>query len=241
MSAHRILDHVLFAALLMLPFVEWKWTWPRFLARLAMGERGVRGRLYRGVVISQWTVVLLLMAYWAWHGRPWTWLLLGVASLPRFGAGLAVGLLGVYFLYWQRVQVLRRDDATAGARRQLASAAPLLPHGKDENRLFKIVSVTAGVCEEILFRGFLVWYFSVWTGVWIAVILSSTVFGMGHIYLGVKNVPKTAAAGLVMACLALAAGSLWPSILIHAAMDWNSGELGYELLGKGQLGTRESS
>lgn len=234
MATHNIFDHVLFAILLAVPFVEWRWTWPRFLARVATGERGVRGRFYRVIVLSQWAVVLLLLAYWQWYGRPWTWLLLGDTTPLRFGCGMAVGLLGAWFLYWQRVQILCGDvEMQSRARGQLESAEPLLPHGRNENRLFKVVSVTAGVCEEILFRGFLLWYFAVWTGTAVAVILSSLVFGLGHIYLGAKSVPKTAGAGLVMACLALASRSLWPAIVIHAAMDWNSGEIGYRSFGGG--------
>jgi len=70
----------------------------------------------------------------------------------------------------------------------------------------------------------------VWTGVVAAVILSSLLFGIGHIYLGRAHVPKTALAGLFFACLALASGSLLPAMLLHAAMDWNSGELGFRIL-----------
>lgn len=234
MAAHNIFDHVLFAILLAVPFVEWRWTWPRFVARVATGERGVRERFYRGIVLSQWAVVLLLLAYWQWYRRPWAWLLLGDSTLPRLGGGMAVGLVCAVFLYWQRVQILASDEETVErARRQLESTAPLLPHSRTENLLFKVVSVTAGVCEEVLFRGFLLWYFAVWTGTAVALILSSLVFGLGHIYLGTKNVPKTAGAGLVMAWLALASRSLWPAILIHAAMDWNSGELGFRIIGGG--------
>jgi membrane protease YdiL (CAAX protease family) len=234
-AMHTIFDHLLFALLLILPLIEWRWTWPRFLARLASGQPDVRWRFYRGVVFSQWTVVLALMAYWIFYRRPWVWLLLGTPPALRFACGMAIGLLGVAFLYWQRLQILRRHEATAQAMRQLESAAPLLPHRANENRMFKVVSVTAGVCEEILFRGFLLWYFTASAGTAVAVILSSLVFGLGHIYMGASQVPKTAGAGMVMACLAIASGSLWPAILIHAAADWNSGEVGYRLLGNGLL------
>jgi uncharacterized protein len=230
MLSHSIFDHLVFALLLAIPFVEWRWTWPRFLARLATGERDVRWRFYRGVVLSQWIVVLVLMAYWRFRQRPWAWLLLGRSTPLRFACGMAIGLLGVGFLYWQRVFILSSNQGAAAARRQLESAAPLLPHSLDENRMFKIVSVTAGVCEEILFRGFLLWYFTGWTGTMVAVLLSSLVFGLGHIYMGGSHVPKTAGAGVVIACLAVASGSLLPAMLIHAATDWNSGELGYRLI-----------
>ena len=38
---------------------------------------------------------------------------------------------------------------------------------------------------------------------------------------------RTAVVGAVLALVVLAAGSLWPAILIHAAMDLISSDLGY--------------
>jgi uncharacterized protein len=238
MARQNLFDHVLFFLLLAVPLVEWKWTWPRFLARLAKNEHGVRSRFYRWTILSEWALVLLLIVYWRRYERPWAWLLLDGGAPLRIACGVTAGLVGAVFLYWQRIQILHGDERTmAEAHRQLKSATPLLPHDPNENRLFKIVSVTAGVCEEVLFRGFLLWYLAGWTGTMVAVILSSLVFGLGHIYLGTKNVPKTAAAGMMLACLAVASRSLWPAILIHAAMDWNSGELGYHLIGGGRIET----
>jgi membrane protease YdiL (CAAX protease family) len=181
-------------------------------------------------VINQWALVTLLLAYWHWYRRPWSWLLLGSSTPLRFGGGMAVALLVSWLLYRQRLQILRSEKAMERTRRMIAYAEPILPHDCNESRLFKIVSVTAGVCEETLFRGFLLWYFGVWTGTAIAMILSSTVFGLGHSYQGMKQVPRTAAAGLVFACIAVASRSLWPAVLVHAALDWNSGEIGYQLL-----------
>jgi len=78
----------------------------------------------------------------------------------------------------------------------------------------------------------MVWYLGIWMGPIAAVILSSILFGFGHIYMGVAQVPRTATVGLVFALVAFASGSLWPAILLHAAIDWNSGELGFHILGE---------
>lgn len=231
-ARHAIFDHALFALLLLATLVEWRWTWPRFLERLAAGVPQVRARLYRVVVLGQWLLALSVLAYWAWRGRPWDWLLLGSSTPLRLGIGMAAAFLLAGFLYWQRVQVLRSEDAIARVRPQLDSVAPLLPHTAGEMRLFRVVSVTAGVCEETLFRGFLIWYFAVWMGPIPAAILSSVVFGFGHLYLGRMHVLKTGLAGLFFAFIALASASLWPAILIHAAMDWNSGEMGFGILSR---------
>ncbi len=229
-AAHTFFDHALFAVLLVATAVEYHWVWPRFLARVAAGEPGARSSFYRAAIFGQWILTLAFLAYWAWRGRPWSWLRLGPSTPLRQGIGLAFAALLTGFLVWQRIAVLRRKDAIARVRPQLESALPLLPHTSTENRRFKVVSVTAGVCEETLFRGFLLWYFSVWTGTAGGILLSSLVFGLGHLYLGRAHVLKTTLAGIFFACLAVASNSLWPAILVHAAMDWNSGEIGYRVL-----------
>lgn len=229
-ARHTIFDDILFAVLLLIPFLERHITWPRLLAQLASGEENVRLRFYRAAILSQSILTIYLLGIWA--GRPWRWLLMGSSTPLRLGLGLAVAI-GIAVLFRaQRVQTLKSERSIDHARRQLAYATPLLPHTLAESRLFHLVSVTAGVCEELLFRGFLYWYLAVWTGPVVAVVLSSLIFGLGHLYLGVAHVPKTALAGLVFACIALGSGALWPAILIHAAMDWNAGELGFRIVSR---------
>lgn len=229
-SRHTIFDDILFAVLLLIPFIERYVTWPRLLERLASGEANVRLQFYRATILSQWILAAYVLGIW--FGRPWRWLLMGGSSPLRLGIGLAAALGVAVLLGRQRVQALKSEEAIDSARRQLQYAAPVLPHTPAESRLFHFVSVTAGICEELLFRGFLYWYLAVWTGPLAAVILSSLIFGLGHVYLGVGHVPKTTLAGLFFACVAVGSGALWPAMLIHAAMDWNAGELGFQILSR---------
>ncbi len=232
-GTHSIYDHVLVTVLLIATLVEWRWVWPRFLKRLASGVSNVRVRFYHAAVLGQWLVALSLIEFWAWRGRPWHWILLSPAAPLRLGIGMAFAVLLVGFLYWQRVEVLKREEAIDKVRAQIESVARLLPHTPRERKAFWIVSATAGICEELLYRGFMIWYLALWMGPIAAVIVSSLLFGLGHIYLGWSHIPKTALAGLLFACLALASGSLWPAVLLHAAIDWNSGELGFRVLSEG--------
>jgi CAAX protease family protein len=230
---HGIFDNILFALLLVLPLVEWRWTWPRYLARLATGEPGVRFRLYRVLVFSEWAPVLCLLGFWAVRRRPWSRLLLAGSTPLRIGLGFVSALLLIGLLLFQRRWLLARPARILRLRPRLRYAEPLLPHTPSERKLFRLVSVTAGVCEEVLFRGFLIWYLAGWIGPLAAVILSSLLFGAGHMYLGIDQAPKTAFAGLVFAIIAVASGSLWPAILLHAAIDWNSGDLGFRAITAG--------
>jgi uncharacterized protein len=227
---HEIFDHVLFALLLVVPLIEWRWNWPRYLARLAAGAPNARLHHFRNLIIGEWVPVLCLLGYWAFRSRPFAALHLVGWTSWRFYAGLGfvVALIGV--LYLQRRAILARPERIERVRAALAYAEPLLPHSPAERTMFWVVSLTAGVCEEMLYRGFLFWYLSVWMGPIAAAVLSALLFGAGHVYLGPWQIPKTGFIGLLFVCVMLASGSIWPAMLLHAAIDWNSGELGYAVL-----------
>jgi len=101
-------------------------------------------------------------------------------------------------------------------RGQLGRASPLLPTTDAEHRVFRALAVTAGICEEILVRGYLIWYFGSFMHPWLAMTVAAVVFGVGHLYQGKSGVVKTGAVGLLMGALYLGTGSLlWPMI-VHA-------------------------
>jgi len=228
---HSFVDHIFFALLLVLPLIEWKWSWPRHLVNLAAHPETARLSFYRRIIIGEWISTLILLSFWTARHRPWSRLsLAGDGPLP-LALGLGGVLLLIGLLWLQRRALLSRPDRRARVLKALSSGEPLVPHTPSERKLFWIVSVTAGACEEIFFRGFLTWYLSAWIGPVGAVIAASALFGIGHIYLGVVQVPKTAFVGFIFAVVAALSGSLFPAMLLHAAIDWNSGELGFRLLG----------
>ncbi len=56
---------------------------------------------------------------------------------------------------------------------------------------------------------------------------SSILFGIGHIFLGVRNVRGTTIGVLFFAALVLLAGSLLPAMMVHVALDSHAFDLGY--------------
>ena len=180
MINHTVFDHALFLLLLILPLVEWKWSWPRHLAKLAADPDNARLAYYRRLLVGEWIPTIVLLAVWAFLRRPWSALrLTGDSPLHlAFGFGYVLILVGVLVL--QRRALLRRPDRRARVRKALAFATPLMPHTIAERRLFWAVSATAGICEEIIFRGFLTWYLLAWMGPVMAVIVASIIFGAGH-------------------------------------------------------------
>ena len=58
--------------------------------------------------------------------------------------------------------------------------------------------MTAGVCEELVYRGFMIAYFSAALGVsfWVAAVLSSVAFGIAHFYQGPAGILRTGLVGM---------------------------------------------
>jgi membrane protease YdiL (CAAX protease family) len=229
-GTHVWLDHVFLPVILIFAVVEWRWLWPRFLRAISAGVPGARSSYYRSIIWSEWLFTGCVLGAWSFYDRSWAELRLSYGPPVRFSLGMALAVSFCILVLWQRRALFANPKRIEKLRARLAFAEPLVPHTAEERKLFIPVSLTAGICEEILFRGFLLWYFAIWMGpIWAAVV-SSAVFGFGHIYLSLAHVPRTALFGLVAAFLVLATGSLWAAIIIHAMADLNSGEIGYRVV-----------
>jgi uncharacterized protein len=217
------------------PVVEWRWYYPLSVAAIAAGDPRARLRLYVQNILPQWLFTACLIALWRHYGRSWTPLRFTASSPARLAAGLAVAAVGLGLLWQQRRGILAKTERLTRVRKQVIKVAPLIPHTLPERRVAILLAFTAGICEELLFRGFVLWYFVAifppgWMWLALGAIISSALFGFGHIYQGAKAVPMTAAVGLIFALIVLAAGSLWPAMILHAAIDWNSFDLGYRAM-----------
>jgi membrane protease YdiL (CAAX protease family) len=183
----------------------------------------VRLWLYKQGIAIQWALTALCIALWVWKGRSWP--LLGV--VPRFTWGLigvAVGftIVAIYILS-QRRKALADEETLARLRRQMQNLERMLPRSERELRWFERLSITAGVCEELLYRGYLIWYVSSWIGVVPAALVASVIFGFGHAYQGPRGILVTSVVGVFMSAVYLVTGSLVASMVIHALMDIYSG------------------
>jgi uncharacterized protein len=237
-GAHILLDHILLIMITVVwPVAEWRWYYPRSVRAIAAGVPGARARLYRNCIAPQWVFSACIFALWVFRGRPWAALMLGPSTPLRLGIAftLVVLIMGLGFL--QRRTLFARPNWSELVRRSLKRAEPLVPRTPGEYRGMILVALTAGVCEELLFRGFVLWYFlAFWpgtrSGLILAIVASSILFGFGHIYLGARNVSGTIIGGLLFAALVL------PAMVLHAALDVNAFDLGYRALRKtGEPGT----
>jgi membrane protease YdiL (CAAX protease family) len=108
-----------------------------------------------------------------------------------------------------------------------ASIQILLPQGATEKVLWIAVSASAGICEELAFRGYFQRQFAALAhSRWIALFVQAALFGISHGYQGVEACARIAAFGVLFGLLALWRSSLRPGMVAHAWGDIASGIFG---------------
>ncbi len=82
-----------------------------------------------------------------------------------------------------------------------------------------VFAITPAICEEILFRGFVLSSLHRYSATW-AIVLSAALFGLMHVLtsnvLAIERFLPTTFMGIVLAWIALRTGSILPGILLHA-------------------------
>lgn len=227
----QLIDHGLAALLIAgLPLYA-AVTYRRLLREIALGQPRARLLEYRLTIAVQWSLVAVALAAWFVGGRTAAELGLALPIAPRSLLGLGVTAAGLGFLgvQWRAMQRLT-PEREASLRAQLAPVADLLPRTAEEAAGFRQLAVTAGICEEILYRGFLIWYLASAVGSWPAAVIAGVLFGAAHFYQGAGGVLKTGGVGILTGVLYVATGSLlWPMVL-HAGVDLQGGAIARRLL-----------
>jgi hypothetical protein len=102
--------------------------------------------------------------------------------------------------------------------------APLIPHSGKEIFFWILMSLSAGLCEEFVFRGYLQRQFTALTkNVAAGIIFSAIIFSVGHLYQGGLQMALIGAYGAMFGVLAHFRKSLRPGMIAHAWQDILSG------------------
>jgi membrane protease YdiL (CAAX protease family) len=173
---------------------------------------------YWGIIARGLLVSVLVLVDWIWAGRP----------LPALGLDWPIGFRGqIGFAigaglacYYACTLLLRKfeGERLATMRKRLESLR-IMPATRGEFALFPFVAIVGSSMEELLFRGFLIWLFAPFAGLWGAAAISSLLFGLGHAYQGVFGVVRTALIGLAFAVGYVLTGSLWWLMLVHMMLN----------------------
>ncbi|MBI2682581.1 MAG: CPBP family intramembrane metalloprotease [Acidobacteriales bacterium] len=119
------------------------------------------------------------------------------------------------------------DASNPNALKEATKAlAPLIPRTGLEMGLWVLLSLSAGFCEEFVFRGYLQRQFTALTrNAAIGIVLSAAVFGAGHTYQGAGQGVMLGVFGAMLGLLAYYRKSIKPGIIAHAWQDICAGLL----------------
>jgi membrane protease YdiL (CAAX protease family) len=204
-------------AVLVDPWLTYVW-YQRARKRIVAGAPDAKIRLYRQFVSGQFISVVLFLVYWRIGRIP-------AASLglvePRSWAWTATAIFVIVgALAWSSLRI--RPKAEMIRKKVQDGIGALIPDSHQERSWWGAVSLGAGVSEELVYRGFLLYYLSVFLpqiNSLERVLLISLAFGLAHIYQGWKGSVAAGIIGLILAGLYLTTGSLILPIVIHAATD----------------------
>ena len=198
-------------------------------SRIGLGR--ARLRLWWGWMGMLWSLVAAGAVLWWLEGRALEALRLVAPHGWRLWS--AIGLVSALAAWYARTlaKVLRIPPSRrSGLRSQLGHLAVVLPHMRSELAWFVALSLSAGVCEELVFRGYLIWVFQPIVGLWGAAGLSIVVFALAHAYQGARGIVTTGIAGALFTAVVLVFGSLWPAIALHALVDAGQGVISWLVL-----------
>ena len=186
----------------------------------------LRPRLWRRAILTQWLLVAAIAALWIVQKRGWSWLNLTAGWAWGCGGVVAGVAMIAGAMHVQRSQLPSRPDVVTRLRQRLASVESLMPHARTEFAGFAVLAFTAGICEEVLFRGFITWLLAhVLPSYALACLVQAVLFGLAHVYQGPRGIVLVGTVGLFLTGIVWVTGSLWPAMLVHALMDLNAGDL----------------
>ena len=123
----------------------------------------------------------------------------------------------------QRRNEVLVKKATGNDYYDLVIAKVMTPRTKKEKRWWLPLSISAGVCEEIIFRGafvFLVSRIFPDLSVYLVFLVVVILFGLGHFYQGTKGFIISTLVGAFFTLIYIASGSLIFVIAIHFLTDF---------------------
>jgi uncharacterized protein len=140
------------------------------------------------------------------------------ATVEGIGTGLSGGLLiGTVFMSIVPFVLHRFGRPTAKLTGDIAA---LIPRTRGEIRWGALLSVNAGIGEEIFFRLLMPFAWFALTGNAAAALLISVVlFGLVHAYQGIVGVLATMVVGALLTLVYLATQQIWLAILLHILID----------------------
>lgn len=227
--ALHLIDHLIFILLgIVLPLRSIGAQ--KKLKELEFNQR-LRISLYVGNSIGLWVMALIVLGVWWWTDRPLAGL--GLTWTSTTGHWLSVGFVVLFFVLYclDAIRDITTNSGRQTAEKKLSEELNILPRTRKAYAFFIILALSAGICEEIVFRGFFMSYLislfgtAIWAKV-LAVLVPAIIFGYVHTYQGNQAILKIVGMAILFGTVFLLTGSIILLILLHAAVDLVGGAIG---------------
>src|SRR5579885_801231 len=182
--------------------------------------------LYFSTMAFQW-VLAAVVAWRAWaHHYTIAELGLLIRNPAKVAAASAIGT--VLFVAFQWMNLRRIGRLKPEARGFLQTLAEkILPKTWVETIPYVALAATAGICEEFIYRGFVMATLRcAGLASWAIVAISAIMFGLAHLYQGGGGLVSTTVVGVVFGIARIAYYSLVPVTFWHTAVDAVAGIAG---------------
>jgi membrane protease YdiL (CAAX protease family) len=198
-----------------------------------------RARLYLFMIAGEWFLVIVVgiiallsavpFAAFGLHEPIYGWLNDLDAPAYTFWLFTLFLIIAMWLLTYVGVigteRALNHPEHAARLLRQI-KLKEMLPHTELERRLWLLVSISAGVCEEIVFRGFMPWYFLEIGSIFrlqisflLALAFSTLIFALIHSYQGWRGIVFAGVIGVICAFIYFITDSLLLAMVYHVLID----------------------
>lgn len=180
----------------------------------------IRKRFYLSNSLILAAMAGSVLMIWMWNKRPFPQMGFRWPEQTPLGFYLVV-ILSV--LYFADLFISMYKLAKIGTlNREWDALLPILPAHKKELPAYILMCFSAGIFEEIMYRGFLVTFFidPLQTGFpWIAVWFPALLFSMAHFYQGWASMIKIFILSILLALIFILTQSLLYVMIIHILVD----------------------
>ena len=185
-----------------------------------------RASFYRQTGMTLLLSCGLVLGSMAIHSENLALIGLSFVAEPLVILGLfASGMIGWWVLYQIPFDLAKKTELES----RYEEVSFLLPNSSSAYSWSIVMSFAAGICEEIIFRGFLFWQLIPYFSTIPSMLIVNVIFALSHFSTKWKNMASAFALGILWSLSFLWTGSLWLAMLIHVLVDIYSMTKGYKV------------
>lgn len=217
------LDHVFVVVMVLIIPLHSKFTFPAILEDVRRRGEPALVAAYQQVIATFAIAGAVVVFLWYWYGREWSQIGFQTGSLGSQLTAFAIATVFVVALLLPiRAAMIAVESGTRDGSEfetQMGELQVFMPKSAREEAWFYGVSINAGITEELIFRGYLIWYLQHFVNTWTAGLIAVALFGFAHIYQGLKQLPGILLTSAVAVTVYLISDSLLVPIVTHIAVD----------------------